>query len=97
MMLWSGVSIARENDGRLSLISLGMKQLNLPDLLLIASKSSESVALETMFDLLAYVAEIGEVLPDGDTVGRTEDERLLIRYVDSPIDSSTKVWRVELP
>ena len=34
--LWIGVSIAREADGRLSLLSLGMKQLELPDLLLVA-------------------------------------------------------------
>lgn len=97
IMLWSGVSVARETDGRLSLLSLGMKQLNLPDLLLVAGKSSEGIALETMFDLLAYVAERGEALPEGDTVGRTADEKLPVRYVSSPLDSSTKVWRVELP
>jgi hypothetical protein len=97
MMLWSGVSIARETDGRLSLLSLGMKQLNLPDLLLVAGKSSENIALETMYDLLAYVANRGEALPDGDTVGRSADEKLRVSYVRSPLDSSTKVWRVELP
>jgi hypothetical protein len=97
MMLWTGISIAREKDGRLSLLSLGMKQLNLPDLLLVAGKSSESVALETMLDLLTYVAKRGEALPEGDTVGRTADERLPVSYVQSPIDSSKKVWRVELP
>jgi len=97
MMLWSGVSIAREEDGRLSLLSLGMEQLNLPNLLLVAGTSSESVALETMFDLLAYVAERGEPLSEADTVGKTADEKLPVRYVPSPVDSSKKVWRVELP
>jgi hypothetical protein len=97
MMLWSGVSIAREKDGRLSLLSLGMKQLNLPDLLLVAGKSSAKAALATVFDLLAYVAARGAALPEGDTVGRTADEKLPVRYVPSPVDSSKKVWRVELP
>lgn len=97
IVLWSGVSIARENNGRLSLLSLGMKQLNLPDLLLVADDSSASVALETMFDLLAYVAERGEALPEGNTVGRTAEERLPVHYVRSPVDPSKKVWRVELP
>ncbi|MDQ1354145.1 MAG: hypothetical protein QG657_4454 [Acidobacteriota bacterium] len=97
VMLWSGISIAREKDGRLSLLSLGLKQLELPDLLLVVGKSSEEDAFEVMFNLLAYVAERGEALPEGDTVGRTADERLPIHYVDSPIDSKKKVWRVELP
>lgn len=95
-MLWTGVSVVREANGRLSLLSLGMKQLNLPDLLLIAPKSAGNEALGTFFDLLGYVADLGKPLPEGDTVGRTESERLPVHYVPSPIDPSTKVWRVEL-
>lgn len=97
MMLWSGVSIAQEKDDRLSLLSLGMEQLDLPNLLLVVGKGSKSVAIETMYDLLAYVAERGEPLPEGDTVGRTNNERLPVHYVKSPVDSKKKVWRVELP
>jgi Domain of unknown function (DUF4261) len=97
MVLWSGVSIASQSDGRLSLLSLGMKQLNLPDLLLIADKSRANDALATMFDLLSYVAQRGEALPEGDTVGRSDNDRLPVHYVRSPIDSAKKVWRVELP
>jgi hypothetical protein len=94
--LWTGVSLAREKDGRLSLLSLGMKQLNLPDLLLIAPKADGSAALGTFFDLLAYVVSKGKALPEGDTVGRTAEERLPVRYAPSPLDSKVKVWRVEL-
>jgi hypothetical protein len=97
MMLWSGLSIAREKDGRLSLLSLGMGQLSLPDLLLVVGKGSENIAIETMYDLLSYATGRGEPLPEGDTVGRTNDERLPVHYVRSPVDSNKKVWRVELP
>lgn len=96
IMLWTGVSVVREADGRLSLLSLGMKQLNLPDLLLINPKSAGNAALGTLFDLLGYVSKLGKPLPEGDTVGRTADERLPIHYVPSPIDPSKKVWRVEI-
>ena len=96
LMLWTGVSVAREADGRLSLLSLGMKQLNLPDLLLIAPKSAGNDALATFFDLLAYVTSRGKPLPDGDTIGRTAEERMPVRYVHSPIDPSKRVWRVEV-
>jgi Domain of unknown function (DUF4261) len=94
--LWTGVSVAREPDGRLSLLSLGMQQLNLPDLLLVAPKSAINDALAMMFDLLGYVASLGKPLPEGDTVGRTAGQRLPVNYVPSPLDSSKKVWRVEI-
>jgi uncharacterized protein DUF4261 len=94
--LWTGVSVATERDGRRSLLSLGMQQLNLPDLLLVVPNSARDTALETFFDLLSYVAESGKPLPEGDTVGRTADERWPVRYVPSPLDGKVKVWRVEV-
>lgn len=97
MMVWSGVSIIRGEDGRLSLLSLGMEQLDLPNLLLVAGRDSENSAIETMLDLLTYVATRGEPLPEGNTVGRTGDEHLPVHYVPSPIDPEKEVWRVELP
>src|SRR5688572_24295923 len=62
--LWTGVSLAREADGRLSMLSLGMRQLDLPDLLLIAPKSADDSTMETFFNLLAYSAENGKPLPE---------------------------------
>jgi hypothetical protein len=97
MMLWTGLSIGSEPDGRMSLLSLGMKQLQLPDLLLVAQKSAGNAALGTFFDFLGFLARFGKPLPEGDTVGRSAQERLPVRYVPSPIDATTQVWRVELP
>lgn len=97
IMLWTGISIARESDGRFSLLSLGMQQLSLPDLLLVIPERSMNIALETFFDLLAYIADRGQALPEGDTIGRTAEEKLPVHYVKSPVDKQKKVWRVELP
>jgi len=95
IMLWSGVSVARDPGGRLSLLSLGMRQLGLPDLLMTSGGSPQD-ALGFFFDLLTYVVERGEALPDGDSIGRDENEKLTVRYVASPIDAATKVWRIDL-
>jgi hypothetical protein len=97
LMLWNGVSVARERDGRLSLLSLGMSQLALPNLLLVSGPDSQAAAMETMFDLLAYVAQRGAAIREGETVGRTDEERLPVRYVTSPVDAEARVWHVELP
>jgi hypothetical protein len=95
--LWSGVSIAREGDGRLSLLSLGGRQLELPDLLLVVPSARSDAALPMLFDLLAYVVASGKPLPEGDTIGRTATEKWPVRYVTSPVDPKAKVWRVEVP
>jgi hypothetical protein len=96
LMIWCGVSVAREPSGRISLLSIGMKQLDLPELLLTAPAGDDGTALATMFDLLAYVADRGQPLPEGDTVGRTETEKWPVHYVPSPMDAKTRVWRVEM-
>jgi hypothetical protein len=94
--LWNGVSVVRKENGRMSLRSHGMTQLNLPDLLLVATSSAGDDALKTFFDLLGRVAERGEQLPEGDTVGRTADEKLRVKYVASRDDPTKKVCCVEL-
>ena len=94
IMVWNGVSAAKEADGRTSLLSLGMKQLDLPDLWLIAPSEMEPLVL--FFNLLSYVVDRGEPIPDGDTIGPTEEQRIPVRYVPSPVDPTTQVWRVEI-
>lgn len=96
LMLWSGISIARQEDGRLSLLSLGMRQLGMPDLLLTPrSEMSPGDAIMTVYDLLAYCLSLGKPIPAGNTVGRTADERIPVRYVPSPRDRSVTVMHVD--
>ena len=97
VMLWTGLSIAAEEGDRLSLLSMGMDQLDLPDLMLTSPQKGANDALRFFFDLLVFVIRREAALPDGDTIGRTPDEKLVIRYVTSPADEEAKVWRVDLP
>ncbi len=96
LALWTGVSLANEPDGRgISLLSLGMKQLGLPELLLVVSPRRAREVLALFLNLLDYAVSRGTPLPEGDTIGMSEDERVPIRYVPSPVDSAARVWRVE--
>lgn len=93
--VWVGLSIA--STGKVTeLLSIGMGQLGLPDLLVVTPKVDSGV-VEFFYDLLAYVARRGKKLPEGDSVGRTEKEKLKVRYVPSPVDPKTQVWSVRLP
>lgn len=93
--IWVGVSVASTDQGQ-ELLSVGMKQLGLPDLLLF-SPEVDGAVFEFFYDLLAYVTRRGKRLPEGDSVGRTEKEKLKVHYMPSPLDPSSEVWSVRLP
>lgn len=95
--LWSGVSRWRMPDGRLGLLSLGMSQLEMLDLLVTAPHEDAATALGFFYDLLAYVAERGSILRAGETTGRSEDEQLVVYHRPSPDDDTLNVFAVDLP
>jgi hypothetical protein len=96
MRLWCGVSVAADPH-RVQLLSLGMAQLGLPDLLLNAARIDGGPALDTFFELLASLTHRGAPLEAGHNVGRTASERIQVRYQPSPIDPGVQVWCVDLP
>lgn len=96
LIVWCGVSVARPG-GRLSLLSIGMPALGLPDVLMTASGDEPGETIMAFFDLLAYIAEREAPLPAGDTVGRSADERVPVRYQASPIDPKVQVMAVDYP
>ncbi len=96
VMLWNGISVAREGE-RLSLLSLGMNQFDMPNLRLTSPPDSGSDAMEYFMDLLAYAIRRGSPPADGDTIGRTEHEKLRVNYEPSPLDEAERVWCVDLP
>jgi hypothetical protein len=95
LVLWTGVSIAREGQ-RYSLLSYGMNQFELPDLLLVVPRAKSDDAIPFLLELLGMIVESGKPLPEGDTVGRSATEKLPVHYVPSPVDAKVKVWRVEM-
>lgn len=96
IMLWNGLSRGRESGGRVSLLSRGMNQLGLADLYLIVRMENGGAAIERIFDLLAYAAERGAVIGDGETVGATAEERIVVRHVKSPAQNGAIVWSLEM-
>ena len=95
--LWLGVSITPEADGRVQVLSLGMGQLGLPDLLLAAPKKDPGDVLDFFFSTLTVLAEQGTPFPEGYTVSRSLLERLTVRYGPSPLDPQQRVFKLDLP
>ena len=83
--LWNGVSIAA-NDERVSLLSLGMKQLGQPNLKLTGPRAEGNELVGYFFNLLEYAAKRGTPVADGETVGRSADEdRALLDALGMPV------------
>jgi hypothetical protein len=96
--LWCGFELVDDNSGRVSLLTVGMRaQLDLMDLHLTAPKAQTGDAIIMVYELLAYELHRGSPVPDGETVGRTAEQKLTVRHVPSPAPSKETVWRVDLP
>lgn len=94
ILLWNGISRAGEKGNKMSFLSYGMSQLALPDLYLVCDGNDAGVYFGRFFDLLSYIAGRGESIPAGDTIGATEEERILVEYVKSPADNEKVAWKV---
>jgi hypothetical protein len=84
-MLWNGVSLAGDGPGRLSLLSLGLRALGLPEVLVTAPRAEADEALDRLRRVLVRVVGAGSL--DGEDV----------RMAPSPIDPEDEVARIDLP
>jgi hypothetical protein len=97
IMLWTGVSLAQQG-ARTSILTLGAQNmLGVPDMMITVTQGGGNDALLFALDMLGYVMDRGSPLPEGDTVGRTAEEKLRVQYVPSPIDPTRMVVKLDLP
>ena len=94
--LWLGVSLTPEPGGRQSVLSFGMQQLSLPDLLLTGPGGDELPdTIDFFFSALATVAEAGVAPRDGDSIPRSLLSRPRVSYGVSPVDGA-RVWKLDV-
>jgi hypothetical protein len=95
--IWCGLSIASDGE-RLSLLTVGFaSQFAMPDILLSAPTTKVGDSISFAFDLLLYVLGRGTAIAEGETVGRTAQEKLKVTYVPSPVDPEVQVASIHLP
>lgn len=94
--LWVGVSLTPEPGGRTSVLSFGMQQLTLPDLLLVGPSAELPDTIDFFFSALATVAERGRAPEEGETIPRSLLSRPKVSYATSPVEAGAQVWRLEV-
>ncbi|MCB9601186.1 MAG: hypothetical protein H6721_21000 [Sandaracinus sp.] len=90
------ITSARESEDRMSFLTHGLERHGSEDLYVTASVNGRG-ALDFLLGVGRWFHQQPEMrLPTGDTLGRSETERVTIQRVPSPIDPSRTVVRLDL-
>lgn len=92
--LWLGFSFAGAGKDRVSILTRGMHEFGRLDLMV--QGPAENDTLFFLLDLAKYVVTSGADIPDGDTVGHTETQRIPVRHVPSPVSEADTVVLIDL-
>ena len=96
MLICIDISIARESDDRLSLLTHNMERYGREDFYVFAGEDA-SEAIDYVFNLTSWMLSDREYhLPTGDTLGRTAEEKILVQRVPNPTGEGDEVIKLEL-
>lgn len=94
--LVTGLSLARESPRTASVLTRGLRRLGLQEFLVTVPMEQLAAGIEYVLDLVAYVVSRKEQLGDGETVGRSADERIPVVRQKSPFNDSEQVVTLAL-
>lgn len=74
--------------------TLGMSQFNLMDIEVERGPMEVGDLFEFVANLAHYLIQSGPIIEDGNTVGGSEEERIVVRHLPSMIDKTKTVYKV---
>lgn len=91
------VTVAREPDGRISMLTHGLVRYGREEFYVLAPSARANDAFD-MATMMArwMIADPAKQLPTGETVGRSETEKIRVHRVGSPAGAGPDVIRLEL-
>jgi Domain of unknown function (DUF4261) len=94
--LWVGHKMGREEDGSVSFYTIGMPRFGTRDVEVQHTRADIQVAFETMSYVSQYLVRQGPVINDGDTIGRSAEEKIKVTFGPSVYDPTKEVYRLGL-
>ena len=83
-----------QSDRTLSLYTLGLRQFGLMEIEVERSRKDLGDIFEFVSNIAHYLVQSGPVIQDGNTVGGTAEEQIIVRHKPSMIDKSRKVYKI---
>ncbi len=92
--LWIRCYLGRNRTGSLAGFTWGMHQFGLMDFEVERCNLGPAELIELLWDLAHYLLVNGPIIGDGDTVGPTEEIRILVRYGMSRSNPPRQVYKL---
>jgi len=92
--MWLRFQLFRASDGEIGLYTLGMRQFGLMDIEVDRCKMDLEELFEFVANIAHYLIQSGPVIADGNSVGRSEEERILVHHRASIVDADRQVYKI---
>lgn len=92
--VWLRFQLVRASDDGIGMYTLGMRQFGLMDIEVDRCTMDISDLFEFVSNIAHYLIQSGPVISDGNTVGGSAEERILVRHRPSMIDKTKKVYKI---
>lgn len=94
--LWVNFRIVGNEDGTHTLFTTGLDALGQMEIEIPRSSKSAPELERWAYNVTHYLLKDGEKIEDGETVGRSDSEKVRVRHVPSMFDSTRKVLFLEV-
>lgn len=96
LLCWMRFQVVPKSGKKVGLYTVGMEQFGHMEIEVDQSNLDPMSLVALIADLAHYIIVSGETIRDGDTIGESADERILVRYARSAWDKSKNVYQVKL-
>ncbi len=92
--VWLRFQLVRASDDSIGMYTLGMRQFDLMDIEVDRCTLDVGDLFEFVSNIAHYLIQSGPVIADGNTVGGSAEERILVHHRPSMIDKKKKVYKI---
>jgi hypothetical protein len=92
--VWLRFQPVRAGEGEIGIYTLGMKQFGLMEIEVDRTRMELRELFEFVSNIAHYLIQSGPVIADGNTVGGSAEERILVRHRASMIDPNRRVYKI---
>jgi len=92
--VWLRFQFVRDGDGTKGLYTLGMPQFGLMDVEVERFDGDPEDVFGIVCGMAHYLLQSGPVIADGNTVGGTPEEQIIVRHLSSRVDPGRTVYKI---